>query len=117
MPATHTRFALPLFLALVLMTACATRPAAEPDGDEREPARVTVINRSFERVSIYVYRGAEGVRLGAVSPGVEETFNIPVGMMSGLPRLRFTAETVGRHVLASVVETISPGVHLELIVR
>ncbi len=108
--------ALAMLLAVFVASACAARTPQTVENDA-EAAHVTVINRSLERVTIYVSRGAERVRLGAVSPGLDETFRIPSSIMAGWPRLRFTAETVGRQVLASTVETVSPGIHIEMIVR
>jgi hypothetical protein len=107
-----------LGMLLLLSTACAARTAETTNGEQRAPAEVTVINRAAEHMTIYVFRGAERVRLGTVSPGMEETYRIPDRLIVGVTRLRFVAEPPGARPPAAIVDhNVAPGGHVEVIIR
>ncbi len=112
---SYTLFATLLFLA----TACAARtPEAREADRTAAPAELTVVNLTRERMTIFVDIPGERVRLGTVTPGSEQTFQIPPRILPGPTDLRFIAEPAGPLARPSAVtHPVAPGGHVEMILR
>ena len=77
---------------LVAVPSCASRRGAT---DERPATTLTVDNRSSFEMTIYVWRGAERIRLGTARPVSETRLPLPQGMIFGPTPLRFQADPIG----------------------
>lgn len=102
-------------LALTLALA----GCSQSEGDFTRPSQprttVEVENRSFNQVTIYVYRGSERARLGQVSGSSTQTFTIPERMLFGISTLRFVADPLaGSGSPTSHEVAVTPGDQLRL---
>lgn len=100
-------------LALVLTVAagCAQQQA-DPNvaAEPVEPTRLRVENRAFLDMTIYVYRGAQRVRLGQASGNSVTRMTIPANLIFGNTPLRFQADPIGGNRTPITQEiSVSPG--------
>jgi hypothetical protein len=89
-----------MLLALTLTTAACAKSATTNRANTNVSAIsgrawVTVENRAFSDMTIYVLRGAERSRLGLVTGASTSTFEIPERMIFGTTALRFLADPIG----------------------
>ena len=82
---------LTLSASLFSLTSCsrATR------GSDRPETAVVVDNQSSFEMTIYVWRGAERVRLGTARAITRTRLRLPAGVVFGATTLRFQADPVG----------------------
>ena len=87
----------PILLLAVVLVAAACGSARPPEAGTDEPATtVRVDNRNFLDVRVYVAPpGGQRVRLGIVSGGSTEVFEIPAYLVRSAPTLRFLADPIG----------------------
>jgi len=72
--------------------------------------RVRVDNQNLADMTIYVYRGAQRLRLGRASGNGVTNLEIPKSMVAGMTELRFLAEPMaGRGGLVSQPVLVNPG--------
>ncbi len=93
-PLVAILLALSLTTAACAKTATTNRASTSADAISGR-AWVTVENRAFADMTIYVLRGAERARLGLVTGASTSTFQIPERMIFGTTALRFLADPVG----------------------
>jgi hypothetical protein len=116
MKATNGRLAAVL---AILLSACA--PAAMNDGaDGPEPrvgrsASISVENRNWMDMNVYLVQGTTRVRLGMVTGMSRATFSMPRGMEGYPGQLRLLADPIGslRGYLSEPVQ-IRPGQQVAL---
>ena len=77
---------------LVAVPSCASRRGA---GEDRPTTTLLVENRSSFEMTIYVWRGAERIRLGTARAVTETRLPLPQGMIFGPTQLRFQADPIG----------------------
>ena len=83
----------PLLLFVVIVTACTAR--------SREPAMpqpattVLVVNQNWLDMNVYVMRSGERIRLGTVSGGRTQRFELPRNLIFGITSLRFMVDPIG----------------------
>ena len=90
------------FLCLLLAGACSTQRKPpettvdlNADGPVSDETRVRVDNQNLADLTIYVYRGAQRMRLGRARGNGTTDLVIPKSMVSGATELRFQAEPLG----------------------
>ena len=64
-------------------------------GSERPETAVVVDNQSSFEMTIYVWRGAERVRLGTARAITQTRLRLPPGFVFGATTLRFQADPIG----------------------
>jgi hypothetical protein len=79
--------------------------------------RVRVENQNLSDMTIYVYRGAQRMRLGRASGNGVTNLDIPTSMVSGLTELRFQAEPMGnqRGIISQPIP-VNPGDLVDFII-
>ena len=77
--------------AIAFVPACASTKGME----ERPRTYVEVDNQALADMTVYVYRGAQRVRLGLATGLRKSTFAIPQGMVFSSTLLRFQADPIG----------------------
>jgi hypothetical protein len=81
-----------LAMAVIASPSCGRRANSGP------PAPTTTVivdNRSSFEMTIYVWRGAERMRLGTARAVSESRLPLPAGMVFGAATLRFQADPIG----------------------
>src|SRR5687768_2874834 len=84
---------LPLVVALAAVVACA-RGAPDVDAEPKSEAMITVENRGFSDMTIYVIRGSQRSRLGIVTGNTTKSFPLPRQFVNVGP-VRFLADPIG----------------------
>jgi hypothetical protein len=88
----------PRLLLAVALAACGGRSSPDsqpnPDVESSSDAMVSVDNRGFSDMTIYVVRGAQRVRLGVVSGNSVESFTIRNQYIINGP-VQFLADPIG----------------------
>ena len=109
MPTRLVRFfaALAAAAGLAFGAACVTTGAPR----EEQPATWLVVeNRNFLDMNVYVWRGAQRVRLGIATGSSTTRMRIPHTLIFGATPLRFQADPVGgRASPVSMEVVVSPG--------
>ena len=96
MTAKNTRGTLAALAAATLLTACGTaRYEAPPSNAYDRSVQVEVTNNNWMDMTVYAMRGSMRVRLGTVTTGSVERFDLPrsVNVQSG--ELRLVADPIG----------------------
>jgi hypothetical protein len=105
------------FLALAVgLAACATThrsapsPAQPPAAETKAPISVTVDNRNWLDVVVYVVSDGMRTRLGLVTATTAHTFTIGSRLLSHVGELHFVADPVGDgHYFESEAIVVHPG--------
>ena len=109
-----------LLPALLLAAALAVGACGSARPPEAGPPRTTVRveNRNFLDVRVYVTPpGGQRVRLGIVSGGASQVFEIPAYIVRSAPTLRFLADPIGSTQTAFSEEiAVIPGDEVSLII-
>lgn len=98
------RRAIGALLVGTAISACSTTPRNEVDVIT-ERTTVTVDNRSFSDMTVYVTRG-QRIRLGMARGNSTTVLTIPPSLVAGTSALRFIADPIGSS-RASVSEEIN----------
>lgn len=96
-------------VALITLSACMHSPNAQ-QAQLAGPAVLRVDNQGVLDMTVYVFRGAERVRLG-IANGLKATdLPIPAYILSGPATLRFVGDPIGsnRNSVSDEI-TVSPG--------
>ena len=85
---------------VLLLTICAslfslTSCSRATRGQARPETAVVVDNQSSFEMTIYVWRGAERVRLGTARAITKTRLRLPSGVVFGATTLRFQADPIG----------------------
>jgi hypothetical protein len=98
-------------ISLLVLAGVACKSVSPAEGiNLNEPAAVSVDNRGFSDMTVYVARDSQRQRLGLAQGNRVTVFTIPANMVGGATPLRFIADPIGSS-RASVSEqiTVSPG--------
>lgn len=89
----------------------------KPGAEEEEPAAETMLsveNRHWSNVTVYVLRGNARVRMGTVTSMNTRTFVVPAVIVSSGPvDVRLIADPVGAEPYTSEPVSVAPGDHIE----
>ena len=105
---------IPALIVLMLLSACRS---TKEQADEHGGAVVTVTNRNWLSMEIYVLGQSQRVRLGRVGVGQTKQFTIPAHLLTGATPLRFEMESSGpqRDVLSEAF-VVAPGEEVILVI-
>ena len=87
--------AITLLLAVCLATTACASSGTNASAAKGEPTTVVVDNQALMDMTIYVYRGAQRLRLGLATAVSKSRFTIPQGIVLGITTLRFQADPIG----------------------
>jgi hypothetical protein len=105
---TAVRTVLALLLLGAALAACARGRREPAPADAR--TTLSVENRNFSDMTIYVVRGGQRVRLGLATGNSTTTLVIPSALLSGITALRFIADPIGGRASPVTEEiTVTPG--------
>ena len=105
------------FISLALAAAGCARTAQESERELEPRTTITVDNRSWSQMTIYVLRSGQRVRLGQVAGTSTSTFVIPANLIFGGTALRFLADPLGSNVTPVSHEiTVFPGDQVQMII-
>jgi hypothetical protein len=109
MPRRASRSLAAIVLAAMLVFAAACASTGQPREDQPR-TYVVVENRNFLDMTVYVWRGAERIRLGNATGSSTTRLLIPQRLVFGATALRFQADPVGGSATPVSMEVIvSPG--------
>lgn len=108
-------------VAITMVAAACSANSEAADGPTTGAAEaettVQVENQGFNDMTIYVYEGAQRVRLGSVTGLSTRTFRIPDRLMFGISSLRFEADPLaGSQNAISQEISVSAGESLRLVI-
>ncbi len=85
-----------VFVCLFLWVSCSATKSEKSVSDSHSlKTKIRVENRNISRMTIYILRRSERVRLGSVDSHLTETFVIPERFVGGATPLRLMADPVG----------------------
>jgi hypothetical protein len=106
----------PLLACVMLLAAC-----SKPQPDEQPPSPtdartvVTVDNRGFLDMTIYVLDGSQRVRLGVANGNRATEMTVPGQLVRGIAHLQFLCDPIGgNRAPVSDEITVEPGDHVTL---
>ncbi len=112
-----TRLILTILVAVFATAACSARGQGGEDEPMEPATTLTVDNRSWSEMTVYVLRSGQRIRLGQVSASSTETFVIPSHLIFGGTSLRFLADPLGSNVTpVSHDITVVPGDNISLMI-
>ncbi len=112
------RTALMVLLSVAPLAAgCYKQQASDPNAEPAAATRVRVQNQAFLDMTIYVYHGAQRIRLGVANGNSTTRFTVPSNLLFGATPLRFQADPIGSNRQSISEEiTVSPGDEVTLMI-
>jgi len=100
--------------SLLAFAACAGQRGKPGDDQVEAPATLlSVENRHWSNVTVYVLRGGARARIGTVTSMRTETFVIPAVLVGSVVELRLIADPVGGEPYVSDAVTVGPGERID----
>jgi len=109
----------PRTIATVVLACLLTLPSCalwKSSAEDEEPVPETVLtveNRHWSNVTVYVLRGNARVRMGTVTSMNTYRFVVPPVIVNNVVDIRLIADPVGADPYTSEPVTIGPGDHVE----
>jgi hypothetical protein len=89
------------------------RTDTDEEKAEELPTLLSVENRHWSNVTVYVLRGGARARIGTVTSMRTETFVIPAVLVGSVVELRLIADPVGSEPYVSDPVTVGPGERID----
>ena len=84
-----------LLCVLTFAAACSGNTRKDEAAEPVQPTYVTVDNRAYLDMTIYVYKGSQRFRLGIATGSNTTKMPIPANLIFGITPLRFQASPIG----------------------
>jgi hypothetical protein len=102
-----------LWSSLGLAGCLVQRPDTDEEKAEDLPTLLSVENRHWSNVTIYVMRGGARARIGTVTSMRTETFVIPAVLVGSVVDLRLIADPLGGEPYVSDPVIVGPGERID----
>lgn len=104
-----------LVSALALAAACSGNTRKDEAAEPVPPTYVSVDNRAYLDMTIYVYKSSQRIRLGIATGNNTTKMLIPSNLIFGITPLRFQASPIGgRRQPTSEEISVEPGDEVQL---
>lgn len=105
--------ALAALVCILVLPSCALWKSSAEEEESTAETVLTVENRHWSNVTVYVMRGSARVRMGTVTSMNTHRFVVPAVIVNNVVDIRLIADPVGAEPYTSEPVTIGPGDHLE----